>query len=130
MEISLHENINAGSAYMQSIPGMRQGTQPDTVRRSLEVVFREFMEASANGMEVLESILQSYYDSTSRIIKNMVMTPDERRMMEERRERILSLREALKERKIDEQNARLELERIMSEESVLELESAISGQIV
>lgn len=92
--------------------------KPQACVRPIEVVFREFANAPG-GIDVLESIIQSYFDSTSKIIKNMVMTPDERRILEERRERIESLREAVKERRIDEQNARLELERIMSEESCL-----------
>ena len=78
----------------------------------------------------MESILQSYFDSTSRIIKNMVMTPEERRAVEERRAKIEKLREDVKERKLDEQEARIELGRLLSEEDKKALEFTASERIV
>ena len=84
----------------------------------------------AGGIAAFESVLQSYFDSTSRIIKNMVMSPDERHILEERREKLEKLRENVKERKLDEREIRLELSRIMSEEDRKLLESAEAERTV
>ena len=103
--------------------------KPQACTRLVEVVFREFANTSG-GVDALESILQSHFESTSRIIKNMVMTPEERRAVEERRAKIEKLREDVKERKLDEQEARIELGRLLSEEDKKALEFTVSERIV
>ena len=127
-EISRTEIAKTGFVSVHTLPSYC-GKRPKRAY-SLDVAVREFADAPARDMEVLESIMRSYFDTMSRTIENMVQTLEECRVLEERCARLEKLREDAKELKLDEREIRLELGRIMSEEDRKLLESVEAERTV
>ena len=97
---------------------LQQKESACSIDRPLAVVVKDFIKTTQDNSlsAVVESILQSQYDTASHIIENMVLSPEERKAVEERIAKLKNLKMQVKERKIEEDEALKMLETILSNE--------------
>lgn len=80
-------------------------------------------------MSVLMSILQSKHDAMMQIAKNMSLTREECKVLEEQRERIEKLHRLAEDRKLEEDEALELLELLLLDEDRDLLEQQLSEQL-
>lgn len=97
---------------------LQQKESACSIDRPLAIVVKDFIRTMQDNSlsAVVESILQSQYETSSHIIDNMVLSPEERKAVEERIAKLKNLKMQVKERKIEEDEALKMLEMILSDE--------------
>ena len=97
-------------------------------RKTLEVAVKEFIELMPlddGRLPILMSILQHKHESMVQTAKNMALTPEERKALEERRSRIEKLRNLAEDKKLEEDEAMKMLELLLTSEDKELLEKQI-----
>lgn len=128
-------DMNAYSLDMQrdhdfQVHGLVNQTA-ELLEKRFEVAVREFIESAPDPdkqLPVLAAILQSKYETMKKIAENMTLTREERKELEERRERIEKLRTLAKERELDEKEAMRLLDLILTTEDKALLEKQLMEQ--
>ena len=95
------------------------GAYCNKVPRSLEVSLKDVigkMEENDSYMSVLSSILQSIDDSMTLTIKNMALSPEEQKELEEKLASVRKMEKLAKEEKIDKLEALKLLKEIATDE--------------
>ena len=116
MEIAPLAHI-AQNAQVEPVQ-LQRGESACNADKLLAVVVKDFIKPAQDSSlsSAVETILQSQYETASHIIENMVLSPEERKAVEERIARIKNLKLQVKERKIEEDEALRLLDMILSAE--------------